>query len=200
MSDHSPNVAVGPYAESDFTRGTRECPKPQHWTTWDAQGTEREVIEMVAGMIRGHQPEVVLETGTSRGFMTKAIAEALEQNGHGVVHTYEPDADVLQEAHQNWYSADEEMVLPIIPYCQPSMVPWHGGDIDFAWHDSLIPLRVPEFEFYLPHYSERAVVCFHDTAQHFGDWSVNLRRMLAFHGFRSIDWPSPRGVVIARRS
>ena len=197
----SPNIPVGWYRESQFTRPSKECREPEWWHTRDIQGTEVEVIEMVAGMIRGHQPDVVLETGTSRGFMSQAIGQALRQNGHGTLHTYEPDTDTLNEACRLWWTDDEnEMVLPIVPYAQESMQEWTNGPIDFAWHDSLIQLRQPEFEFYLEHYSERAIVCFHDTAAHFGPWSDRLRTALLSQGFSYLDWPSPRGAIIARKN
>ncbi len=193
----SPNIDVGWYEESDFTKPRQECREPKWWHTHDIQGTEAEVIEMVAGMIRGHQPDVVLETGTSRGFMALAIGQALKSNGHGTLHTYEPDIPTLNEALRNWEPYED---LPIIPYAQPSMKPWSFQPIDFAWHDSLLQLRQPEFEFYLEHYSERAIVCFHDTAPHFGPWSDRLRTALLSQGFSYLDWPSPRGVIIARKN
>jgi len=191
----SPNIKPGRYMESDFTKPTPICPKPVHWHTHDIQATEIEVIEMVHGMIRGLQPEMVLETGTSRGFMAKSIGNALYVNGHGRLITFEPDEDTWREACRT-VGANPYITMAN----QASMVPWNARKIDFAWHDSLIELRQPEFEFYLPHYSDRAVVCFHDTAPHFGDWSDYLRTQLKTEGFSYLDWPSPRGVIIARRN
>jgi hypothetical protein len=193
-ADHSPNIEVSRYNEADFTRPRALCPNPSYWHTHDLQGTEIEVIEMVAGMIVGLQPETVLETGTSRGFMAKAISDALDANGHGNLISYEPHAPTHTEAANRVTSPKADL------RCEPSMQTWIDGPIDFAWHDSLISLRQPEFGFYLPHYSNRAVVCFHDTAPHFGQWSEALRSDLAYAGFSYLDWPSPRGVIIARRN
>lgn len=192
--EHSPNCDVGFYQESEFTRPTIRCPKPERWHTRDLQGTEVEITEMVAGLIVGHQPNVVLETGTSRGFMAEAIADALHVNGHGKLISYEPDLTAHAEADARISSHRVEL------RSEPSMQPWTDSLIDFAWHDSLISLRLPEFRFYLPYYSQRAVVCFHDTAPHFGQWSDTLRSELTTAGFSYIDWPSPRGVIIATRS
>lgn len=191
---HSPNIAVGLYNEADFTKPRPVCPTPSHWHTHDLQGTEIEVIEMVAGMIVGLQPETVLETGTSRGFMAEAISDALHVNGHGKLISYEPDETTHTEAANRVTSPKADL------RCEPSMQTWIDGPIDFAWHDSLISLRRTEFGFYLPHYSNRAVVCFHDTAPHFGQWSEALRSDLTAAGFNYIDWPSPRGIIIARRN
>lgn len=197
----SPNVPVGHYSEAKFTKPRPDCEHPERWHTRDVQATEIEVVEMVAGMIRGLQPDVVLETGTSRGFMTLAIAEALETNGRGVVFTYEPVAETMTEALRTWDEKGGPESLPIISReCGSMDYAWKDGPIDFAWHDSLLGLRVPEFEFYLPHYSERAVVCFHDTAPRFGAWSNSLRRRLQRAGFSYLEMPTPRGCIISRRN
>lgn len=197
----SSNIAVGYYRESQFTKPRPDCPLPRRWHTRDIQATEIEVVEMVAGMIRGLQPDVVLETGTSRGFMTLAIAEALEKNDQGVVITYEPVAETMTEALRTWDEKGGPESLPIIPReCGSMDFPWKDGPIDFAWHDSLLRLRLPEFEFYREHYSDRAVVCFHDTAPHFGAWSDELRLALMTAGFSYLDMPTPRGCIIARKN
>ena len=195
----SPNIEVGYYNESRFTRPRPTCPNPGHWHTRDIQATEIEVVDMVHGMIRGLQPDVVLETGTSRGFMTFRIAQALLQNDHGVVVTFEPDPAVRVEALENW---GDHPARDVISSCDVGSldVQWTGGPIDFAWHDSLLELRVPEFDYYLPFYSNRAVVCFHDTAPKFGSWSNELRQRLQEEGFSWLDMPTPRGCIVARRN
>lgn len=185
----SQNIEPGWYSEASFTAPTDQCPRPEHWHTYDIQGTEAEVIDMVGGLIRGLQPEVVLETGTSRGFMALTIGHALQANGHGHLHTYEPDERTFAEAST---VVDVETVTL---HNQPSMVPWAHGPIDFAWFDSLVDLRWPEFDFYYPHMSDRCVVGFHDTAAKFGDWPTPVR---ADERLRSFDLPTPRGVILGR--
>ncbi len=53
--------------ESTFTPPDPDCPRPDWWHARDAQATEDEVIELVAGFVRALQPELVLETGTYLG-------------------------------------------------------------------------------------------------------------------------------------
>ena len=180
------------HCEAEFTHPTERCPNPAYWHTYDAQSTEVEVIEMVAGMIRGLQPEVVLETGTSNGWMANSIGAALNRNGHGILHTFEPHTATWNEA-KALVSWREHVVL----HNEPSMVPWTFGPIDFAWHDSLVDLRRAEFEFYLPHYSDQVVLGFHDTAPHFGTWPKSLAHSLQSNGFSLIELPTPRGVILA---
>jgi len=194
VSEEPPNVEVGYYNEGKFTRPTPHCPHPENWHTRDIQATEVEVIEMIAGMVRGLQPDVVLETGTSRGFMAQAIGEALDKNGHGVLHSYEPHA-------ATWNEAMKRVGLDRVRlHNEPSMVPWEHGPIDFAWFDSLTDLRQAEFEFYLPHFSDRAAIGFHDTAPHFGDWTIPLVGSLIDNGFIPFELPTPRGVILALKA
>lgn len=187
LPDHSPNVPVGPYRESDFTAADARCPHPEWWTTMDAQSTENEVIEMVGGLVRGLQPDTALETGTSRGFMARAIGAALERNGHGVLHTYEPHEPTYREA-----LATLSGVTRVMLHCEPSMSPWNNGTIDFAWFDSLTTLRAAEFAYYRQWMHAGSVVGFHDTAPRFG-WRQQL---VLVGGLALIDLPTPRGVTL----
>lgn len=190
----SPNIEIGPYCEAEFTKPRQDCPNPERWSTWDIQGTEREVIDMIAGMVRGLQPNTVLETGTSRGFMALAIAESLSDNGQGQIISYEPDFVVWNEAVNRLASSGvASHTYELLN--EPSMSPWSGNAIDFAWFDSLIGLRVKEYEFYSQWFHSRTIIGFHDTAPHFGGWSAALERRDDFDMLRL---PTPRGVIIGR--
>jgi hypothetical protein len=187
----SPNIPVGYYNEAEFTHPRPDCPHPENWHTWDIQGTEAEVIEMVGGLIRGLQPDVVLETGTSRGFMSYRIGMALRENGHGHLHTYEPVEETWAEAVANTVDVSDVVTLHNLP----SMVPLECNPIDFCWFDSLLDLRWAEFDFYYPQLSDRCVVGFHDTAPHFGDWTLDV---VADERLEIISLPTPRGVILGR--
>lgn len=184
------NIAVGTYSEADFSPPRDECPHPEWWHTHDFQATEIEVIDMVAGLIRGLQPDTVLETGTSRGFLAHAICTALTKNGHGRLYTYEPDLDVYEEAAERLAGFECVDLFRL-----RSMSPWRAGPIHFAWFDSLLELRRDELEFYRPFFTPSTVLGFHDTAPRFGSWSSHLRHTPDLH---FLDLPTPRGVILAR--
>jgi hypothetical protein len=70
--------------------------------------------------------------------------------------------------------------------------------VDFTWFDSLCHLRAEEFRRYLPHFSGRAVVGFHDTGpQH--PVRGYLEELVA-DGILPppLYLPTPRGVCFAR--
>lgn len=188
--NHSPNVAVGWYGEAQFSPARPEVPHPERFHTYDLQGTEYEVIEMVHGLIRGIQPTWCVETGTSRGFLARRIGDALAMNGGGTLVTYEPE-------EETWLEAQEQIgqYHSIISINEKSMQPWTWGPIDFAWFDSLIELRWQEFDFYYPHMSPGALICWHDCAPRFGTWSDQVRNDPRL---RVIDMPTPRGMLMGR--
>lgn len=173
--------------ESEFTPATAICPRPDYWHAYDGMATEAEVLELVAAFVRALQPEVVVETGTHRGFGAEAIGQALARNGHGHLFTFEIDEALHAEA------SERVTGLPVTCVLGSSMDEWAGDAIDFAWFDSETNLRVAEFEHFRPHFSARCVVGFHDTNEHHG-----YRPTLDLLGPEWLDLPTPRGVTFGR--
>lgn len=178
------------YKESEFTRPRPDCPHPEYWTSADNDSTENEVLELVAGFIRGLQPEFVVETGTAFGYGALHIGRALKANGHGRLVTMEVDSDRCNKSRARVEG------LPVVVLNLPSLEYTPSEPIDFAWFDSLIHLRVAEFRAYYDYMSARCVVGFHDTGpQH------SLRPgivQLENEGLiKPIFLPTPRGVCFA---
>lgn len=176
--------------ESRWTRPSRWCPAPERWTAPDDQGTEHEVSVLIAALVRALQPDIVVETGTHLGATAVLIGQALLENGHGTLHTIEVDPALHDRARERTAR------LPVVHHLGSSLEFDPPGPIDFAWFDSLLHLRWPEFMAYFPHMHERTVVGFHDTARHHGTWSDII--------FENADWidaidlPTPRGVTLGR--
>lgn len=176
--------------ESTWTKPTDRCPNPEYWTAEDSDSTENEVLELVAGFVRALQPEFVVETGTAWGQGSMQIGQALRDNGHGRLVTLEVDPERVM--------ASRLLVrdLPVEVLEMPSLDYEPTEDIGFAWFDSLLHLRVPEFKAFYHRMTPRTIVGFHDTADHHG-YRPEIEK-LAGEGFiKPIFLPTPRGVCFA---
>lgn len=177
------------FRESRFTGRSENCAHPDRWHSADTDATEDEVSEFVYGLIRGIQPDVCLETGTHLGHTSFQIGSALKKNGQGVLHTYEPQEAKVAQASALCKG------LPIVFHAEKSMSPWSFGEIDFAWFDSLLPLRAAEFDYYYQFMNSRTMVAFHDAGAHHGPWSDVIRN---HPNVKVIDLPTPRGCLVGR--
>ncbi|MBQ1047864.1 class I SAM-dependent methyltransferase [Micromonospora sp. C51] len=180
---HGPWPHPGP--ESRWTRPSDFCPHPQWWTASDAYSTEVEVTELVAAFVRALQPEYVVETGTCWGQTAEAVGRALATNGHG--HLDSLEIDPVKVAHSRTRCDG----LPVTVVARPSLEFTPAAPIGFAWFDSLLELRVPEFERYRPWLAAGAIVGFHDTAPHMGYG----HQVDGIAGVRPIRLRTPRGVT-----
>ena len=145
---------------------------------------------MIAGLIRGLQPDVVIETGAAFGQTTAMILAALDENQHGMLITCE---------------IDPQRRLGITPH--PRLIilgnsldvnPAEFAPIDFVFFDSLPELRVPEFRFYRRYMRSGTIVAWHDTAaQASGGLGKALREEIEQLNLSLIHLPTPRGLTLA---
>ena len=177
--------------ESRFTKPRVDCPHPEWWHSTDADSTEFEVSELVAGFVRALQPEVVVETGTAWGQTAQVIGRALERNGHGHLWTLEPDKGRAE------FSRHRCRDLPVTVIEAESLAWTPPAPIDFAWFDSLTQLRCPEFLAYRDYFSPRAFVGFHDTGPQHEPLRTNIEKLAADGLLRPVFLPTPRGVCFA---
>lgn len=173
--------------ESQFTRPSTFCPHPEFWHAHDDMATEVEVIELVAAFVRATQPDIVVETGSHRGFASEAIGKALVLNGHGSLYTVEIDDTLVAE------TASRVHGLPVTVIHGSSLEFTPPAPIDFAWFDSDTDIRTAEFQAFRPWMHDRTVVGFHDTAPHH-----LYRPQLDSLGIQLLDLPTPRGVTFGR--
>jgi predicted O-methyltransferase YrrM len=163
---------------------------PSWWTSTDVDSTEIEVTEMVYGLVRGLQPEIVVETGAAWGQTSEAIGQALQRNTHGRLHSIEPDEERVK------YTRKRCAGLPVTVHQCKSLDFEPPGEVAFAFFDSLHELRVPEFRLYYPHLIKGSIVAFHDAAEHHGLYPHILE--LEDDGMLlPIRLPTPRGICLA---
>jgi predicted O-methyltransferase YrrM len=173
--------------ESELTPPSAHCPSPHLWHAHDGMATEVEVLELVGAFVRALQPEVVVETGTHRGFGAEAIGRALEANGHGHLFTLEIDEGLHAEA----FERTRGLPVTCLLLSSADFIP--PAPIDFAWFDSETNLRVAEYHQFRPFMHDRSLVGFHDTSPHHG-----YRPQLDALGISLLDLPTPRGVTFGR--
>jgi len=177
-------------SEAEFTPANDVCPHPEFWHALDVQSAEVEVCLLVAGLVRGLQPDLVVETGTAHGLMASHIGAALLANGHGWLETTEIEDDLVAEARERCDGLPVTVIHGSSLDYQPSL------PIDFAWFDSLVGLRVPEFMRYRSAMHAGTLVGFHDTGpQH--SLRPHLETLAATGQIQPIFLPTPRGLCLA---
>lgn len=178
-------------SEATFTSPRPDCPNPERWHASDTDSTEHEVTELVAAFVRALQPDYVVETGSCFGQTSEAIGKVLQQNGQGRLVTLEVDPHLVHFAKLRC----EGLPVEVLQLSSLDFTP--DQPIDFAWFDSLVPLRPREFRRYLPHMHARTLVGFHDTGpQH---QVRELLKPLENEGLISpLYLPTPRGVCFSR--
>jgi hypothetical protein len=179
--------------ESRYTAPSEACPHPERWHSPDWDSTEGEVTNLVAAFVAALRPDIAVETGSAFGQTAAAIGWVLAEADAGVLHTIEPSPERAEMARQRCKG------MPVEVH-ETTSLEWEPVEgIGFAWLDSLLDLRVPEFRHLYPHFAPHAFVGFHDTADHQSEgklWHEILG--LEQEGLLlPIRLPTPRGVVFA---
>lgn len=188
-------------SEGRWTKPSEFCREPARWTSQDGDSTEWEVSELIGGLIRGLQPEVVVETGSAWGQTTKMIGQVLLANGHGTCYSIEPDPQRF--AYVQWYCHNEicDGAVKVVQGESLDFTP-PEGHIDFLFSDSLYVLRAAELERFRPWMDESGFVCVHDTAPGHGHHPAeiadsDLHTLIeAVPGYRSLRLHTPRGLTL----
>lgn len=177
--------------ESTWTKPSDWCPNPENWHATDSDSTELEVTTLVAAFVTALQPELVIETGTAWAQTAQAIGKALQTNGHGHLITHETNPQRVQACRTKLAG------LPVTVNHGSSLDWTPTAPIQFAWFDSLIPLRGPEFEHYYPWLEEGAIVGFHDSAPKHPKMQPQIEALEARGFIKPIRLRTPRGVTFA---
>ena len=149
---------------------------------------------MVAGLIRGLQPDYVIETGSAWGQTAEAIGKALLRNGRGFLHSIELDTHRVAATRQRCDGLPVEVHRMSSLDFSPALDYTAQPVIDLAFFDSLLELRVPEFRRFRPWMRVGTIVAFHDTRPG-RDLRDDIERELS-DAIRFIHLPTPRGITI----
>lgn len=143
---------------------------------WDDMAVEAEVAELLFAFVRVLKPLVVVESGTGKGYASKAIAQALADNGVGVLHTFEPLSHIRSAAHARLAG------LPVEFHDGYACDHW-AGHADLVFVDSWGEQRPREIAYWLPR-QVRMIV--HDAKEH--------AALLPVHG--GVSFATPRGLWV----
>ena len=194
-------TACGHPTEDRHTAPHHVAPRPELWHAPDSDSTECEGSELVGGLVRALQPDLVVETGTAYGYTTLRIAEALDLNGHGRCVSLEIDENRALHAESLLRGADLTDHVEVRRQSSLDYTP--DEPIGFALFDSLYELRVDEFLRYRAHgaLAPGTVVAFHDWTSGIRGHHMNVRdeieRRLVTPGLlRVVYLPTPRGLAV----
>src|SRR5262245_31124580 len=126
--------------EATWTPPRTSCPHPEYWHAADSDSTEDEVGDLIAGLVTGLQPELVVETGSAFGYTTEKIGRALQANGHGLCCSLEIDEERAEIA------AERCAGLPVAVSAESSLDFEPPARIDLLFSDSDYTLRRREVE------------------------------------------------------
>lgn len=161
---------------------------------------ELEVGEFLNALVRMTKPEVVVETGTHKGFSTLMIAQALKANGKGHLYTVDlVDYGVMKECEQ--YG-----VAPFVTFTKSdssAMISKLVADvkkIDLLWLDAdhSTEAVLKELEAAIPLLKNGALVAFHDIITDPREAKAVLEIRKQFSAWEYINFITARGFALMR--
>jgi cephalosporin hydroxylase len=192
----TPAVAYPTYykfpQESTFTGRRDFCPTTEHWHAADCESTEFEVLEMIAGLVRGLQPDTVIETGSAFGYGSAYIGQALKANGHGKLYSLECEVQRVEIARKRVEGLPVEVVHTIA-------AEWHCPEynVGFAFFDSDPNQRAAEFRLFYEFFVPGALVAFHDTGPQHTVWNF-VKQLENENLLKAVNLRTPRGIAIGQ--
>lgn len=188
--------------EDRWTRPSAWQPNPGWWHAPDPDSAEDEVADLLWGLVRALQPELVVETGTAHGRTAARLCDALEANGHGRLVTFEADPDRARACAGVLAGRPATVIAArsLTQHGLPGDVTTHAPRFDqpvgLLFSDSDPGCRVAEVLQFEPEW-----FVLHDTAPHH-PWADRLRRDLEelyAESYRWVHLPTPRGVIVGQR-
>jgi len=166
----------------------------------DGGVTEFEYLNFLHALVLTLKPHNVLETGTSQGFGTVAIAAGLNYNGFGRVTTLDiNDGGHLAVLAQQY--GLEEHICFVQQNSLDFIQQYQGEPFDFAFFDSDVAIRHLEYKLLWERNKVHGFVAFHDTSRwrcasdvpNHPDYLPGLDQLLP----HSLELPLSRGLRVA---
>lgn len=179
--------------------------KPELFKSFDGGSTELEYLDLLHYLVKAVKPNLVLETGSFKGFGSLAIAFSLRENGLGKLVTIDIEKHRIAELEEKirlYNLADfiETHCIDSIEYCNIT-----SRQYDIVFFDSDIAVRPYEFRKLHKKKAIKNLAIFHDTSiyrsktlynphENNGDYLAFLRKLQAEFG--GINFPLSRGLQV----
>ena|SRR3989344_2542096 len=167
----------------------------------DDISAKHHIAELIARLARAQNAKIIVETGTFRGLTTLELAQ---ENPQATIYTFEMDPKILRQARLLFGISGYKNIVLVEGDVLKTLPQAIGGKtVDFAFLDDAKKNYRENFENLLPHLSESALVCAHDTnfRPNESDDAIQFGKYLAGHPEFSaiqVDW-SDRGLTIAQK-
>ena len=157
------------FKEDDFTQKLKEL-RDKGWIRWGGGTVEITVAEILYVITRLRDPNHVFEGGTSWGYSTAHIAQAIKDNGKvpdNILASVDIDADAHRNAETYLWEKDIELSLDLC-----DSVAWLSEGIlhnipnlDMVFIDTSHTYEhtVKEWAAMLPLLDEKSIILFHDA-------------------------------------
>ncbi len=147
------------------------CPEERAdlFSSFEQGSVELEVMDFLYGLVRLFKPRRIIETGTHFGISAVALGVACKQNGFGKVISIENDSVKVTNAKKLITSVGLDDYVEIVEneslkYIAQLNSP--ADAFDFAFLDSMTPIRAPEFILLAEKNLLNNIIAFHDSSRH----------------------------------
>lgn len=180
------------------------------YTAFNDGGVECEVGEFLYGMVRLLKPQHILETGTHMGISSSYMAQALKDNGRGLLTTLEIEKQHIRTSEWRWKQLDLERYV----ICDKEMSLEYDleYECDLMFLDSEPYFRFKELKRFYPKLKNGGYAFIHDTPRTlcqgnvnpdhpefkswpFGDINEEVKNWVLDNDLVPFYFPNPRGMV-----
>ena len=139
-------------------------PSDSNYKCFNTGGVETAVGEFLYGWVRLIRPENILETGTHLGISSSYMAQALKDNGRGLLTTIEIERQHIQTSTARW----EKLGLSKYILCDKEFSIEYDleYDTDLMFLDSEPEFRFKELLRFFPRLKSGGYVFIHDLHRH----------------------------------
>lgn len=159
---------IDPELQAVIARSVAPDPWKGQWTVVNEFGggwaVELEVGELLHSIVRTLKPNIIVETGTHKGFSALVMAKALQQNGHGRLYTVDMTDHGVKALFERF------KVSPLVTFYKTKSVDVlrsmpKDRKVDFLWLDAdhAEESVLEEMNAALPFLRAGSYIGFHDT-------------------------------------